>query len=105
MDAVSVTRDKVVGIQAKSKIEKDSLMTRIDRVRRNLMSWKQDGCDLLGPEGLVIYMVGIESAPENLQLSKEEALVTASQLPEHFIDVFFRFGLTGGEGNHGRECT
>jgi hypothetical protein len=104
LDAVIVTRDKVVGMQTKSKIDKSTLMGRISRVRFNLMNWKNDDCDLLGSEGLFIYLIGIESAPGDLQLNKNEVLVTAGQLREHFLDVFFRFGLTGGEGKYSREC-
>ena len=104
LDAVVLTHDKVVGIQTKSKIEESTLKARIQKIRSNVAIWKKDGCDLLGSDGLLIYMVGIESAPENLQLTEGEVLVTAGQLREHFLDVFFRFGLTGGEGGHTRGC-
>jgi hypothetical protein len=96
-DAFIMIRGKVVGIQKKS-IESKSLTTRINTVRTNLVKWKNAGCDLLGPEGFSIYMVGIDSAPAELTLSGNEVLVTAGELRKHFLDVFFRFGLTGGEG-------
>ena len=102
LDAILVTSDKVIGIQIKTLIEEGSLKTKIESVRRNLQLWKNKSCNLLGSDGLVMYMVGVDEVSPGLmlQLASNEKLVTAGNLREHFLDVFFRYGLTGGESNY-----
>ena len=100
LDAILVTQDKVVGIQIKSKIDDDKFLKKVSNVRSWLKRWKDAGCDLLGPNGLVMYMVGVDKAPADLYLMTNEKIVTAGQLRTHFLDVFFRLGLTGGESNY-----
>jgi hypothetical protein len=97
LDAVIIIRGTVIGVQIKSNIVVNSLTSRIVHVRKTLADL---GGDLLGPEGHLIYMIGIESAPAGLKLSRNEIVVTARQLRNHFLDVFFRFGLTGGESKY-----
>jgi hypothetical protein len=103
LDAILVTQDKVVGIQIKSKINDDKLIKKVSNGRSWLKKWQEAGCDLLGPDGLVMYMVGVQMAPAGLQLMSNEKFVAAGQLRAHFQDVFFRFGLTGGEGSSDEE--
>ena len=103
LHAILITQDKVVGIQIKSKIDDAKFMKKVSNVRLWLEKWQDAGCDLLGQEGQVMYMVGVQTAPAGLKLLPNEKIVTSGQLRAHFLDVFFRFGLTGGESNSGEE--
>jgi hypothetical protein len=97
LDAIIVGANKVVGLQFNSKVAQNSVETRINTLRQHLQDWKDKNCDILGPEGLIVYIIGLDVAPD-LQLSDNEHLVTAAQLRMHFLDVFFCFGLTSDEG-------
>ena len=97
LDAIVVTQDKVVGIQIKSQIDDNNLIKKVSSVRSWLQRWQDAGCALLGSDGLILFMVGVDVAPAGLQLIEDENIVTAGQLRQHFLDVFFRYGLTGGE--------
>jgi hypothetical protein len=94
LDAILVTCGKVIGIQIKPDLGMDKLMQKIITSRSSLKQFKDDGCDLLGPEGLVVYRIGSDVAPtvQQVQPSANERLVTAGQLRELFVYVFFRLG-------------
>jgi hypothetical protein len=64
LDAILVTCGKVIGIQIKPALGMDKLMQKIITSRSSLKQFKDDGCDLLGPEGLVVYRIG-SSASSN----------------------------------------
>ncbi len=100
LDAILVTQNKVIGIQIKTQIEGDKFLKKVSNVRAWLKRWQDAGCDLLGPDGLLMFMVGVDKAPAGLQLMANEKLVTSGELRTHFVDVFFRFGLTGGESKY-----
>ena len=100
LHAILVTQDKVIGIQIKSQLDDDKFLKKICNVRLWLKRWQDADCDLLGPAGLVMYMAGVDEAPAGLQLMGNEKIVTAVKLRAHFLDVFFRFGLTGGESTY-----
>lgn len=97
VDAIVVARDKVIGVQIKTAIEQAQLEKKITKLRTRLEDWKANGCDILGPDGLLLYVIGVLGTFRALQLEGNEALVTAQQLRAHFVDAFFRCGLTVGE--------
>ena len=98
VDAIVVARDKVIGVQIKTAIEQAQLEKQISELRTRLEDWKANGCDMLGPDGLLLYVIGVLGTFGAVELEGNEALVTAEQLREHFVDAFFRCGLTAGEG-------
>ena len=99
LDAIVVAGGIVIGVQIESAIEESRLMKKIDDCRMCLMEWKAQGCDILGADELLLFSVGVETKPAGLQLRGNEVLVSAKQLRVHFVDVFFRCGLTFGEGD------
>jgi hypothetical protein len=99
LDAILVTHDKVIGIKIESQIDDEKLLSKVSNLRVWLEKWKGAGCDLLGSDGLLMFIVGIDKAPSGLQLTNNEKLVTAHQIRPHFHDVFFRFGLMGEESD------
>jgi hypothetical protein len=99
LDAVVVARDKVIGVQIKTVIEHSGLINKVKNVRSCLEQWKVDGCDILGADGLLLYVIGANCPPSGFTAAENESLITAQALRSHFIDVFFRSGLTFMEGN------
>jgi hypothetical protein len=99
LDAIIIAGGKVIGCQIRSSVEESKLIGEIDNLRKCIEGWKEKGCDILGADGLLLFSVGVDSKPAGLQLRDNESFSSTQQLRQHFMDVFFRCGLTSGEAS------
>lgn len=97
LDAVIIVNGKPVGVQFKSNLDDQTLTDKITKVRTHLKEWEVMSCDFLGPSPRISYCIGVDKMPAGLTLELGESFVTAAQLRDHFLDAFFRFGLTTNE--------
>ena len=91
-DAILIVQGMVIGLQVKSKLLPQKAKEKIET---SLAKMRTEGAKVGGINvDYIILYIGDGVPPHDLRIESNTAIVTAGDLQQHFLDAFFRYGLS-----------